>query len=121
MRNGMQTCWASGRNDRQGGSRKARNWWLRSPNPSNANNERNVNTDGSLNNNNANNGNWAVPDRVTVSNRVSESRKQYIHTGGRHPDRANGKTRPATEAVKAGPPISDGRGQEKWKTDWSRR
>ena len=27
----------------------ARNAWLRSPNPSNANNERNVNTDGSLN------------------------------------------------------------------------
>ena len=40
----------------------ARNWWLRSPNPSNANNVRNVNTDGSLNNNNANNGNGAVAD-----------------------------------------------------------
>jgi len=40
----------------------ARNWWLRSPNPSNANNERNVNTDGSLNNNNAYNGNGAVAD-----------------------------------------------------------
>jgi len=48
-----------------GGDRTARNWWLRSPNPSNANNERNVNTDGSLNNNNAYNGNWTVPDRVT--------------------------------------------------------
>ena len=40
----------------------ARNWWLRSPNPSNANNVRNVNSDGSLNNNNANNGNGAVAD-----------------------------------------------------------
>ena len=47
------------------GNRIARNWWLRSPNTSNANNERNVNTDGSLNNNNANNGNWLAPDRVT--------------------------------------------------------
>ena len=40
----------------------ARNWWLRSPNPSNANNERNVNTSGALDNNNANNGNGAVAD-----------------------------------------------------------
>lgn len=39
----------------------ARNWWLGSTNPSNANNERNVNTDGSLNNNNANNTNGFVP------------------------------------------------------------
>lgn len=37
-------------------------WWLRSPNPGNANNVRNVNPDGSLNNNNANNGNGAAPD-----------------------------------------------------------
>ena len=41
----------------------ARNWWLRGPNPGNANNVRNVNTDGSLNNNNANNANGLVPDR----------------------------------------------------------
>lgn len=47
-----------------GDIRTARNWWLRSPNPSNANNERNVNSDGSLNNNNALFGAWAVPDRV---------------------------------------------------------
>ena len=40
----------------------ARNAWLRSPNPSNANNERNVNTDGSLNNNNAINANAVAPD-----------------------------------------------------------
>ena len=40
----------------------ARNWWLRSPNPSNANNVRNVNSDGSLNNNHANNGNSAAAD-----------------------------------------------------------
>ena len=34
----------------------ARYWWLRSPNPWNANNVRNVNPSGALNNNNANNG-----------------------------------------------------------------
>lgn len=45
----------------EGDSHCARNWWLRSPNPSNANNVRNVNTDGTLNNNNANNTNGAVP------------------------------------------------------------
>ncbi len=45
----------------------ARNWWLRSCNPSNANNARNVNTDGSLNNNNATNGNGLVPDCENVS------------------------------------------------------
>ena len=38
----------------------ARNCWLRSPNPSNANNERNVNDSGALNNNNANNTNGVV-------------------------------------------------------------
>jgi len=35
-------------------------WWLRSPNPSNANNARYVHTDGSLNSNNAYNGHGAV-------------------------------------------------------------
>ncbi|MDO4356381.1 MAG: DUF6273 domain-containing protein [Clostridia bacterium] len=35
----------------------ARNWWLRSPNPWNANNVRIVTSAGALNNNNANNGN----------------------------------------------------------------
>ncbi len=39
----------------------ARNWWLGSTNPSNANNERNVNTSGALNNNNATNTNGVVP------------------------------------------------------------
>lgn len=34
----------------------ARYWWLRSPNPWNANNVRNVNPSGALNNNNASNG-----------------------------------------------------------------
>ena len=34
----------------------ARYWWLRSPNPWNANNVRNVNPSGALNNNNANKG-----------------------------------------------------------------
>ena len=43
----------------------ARNWFLRVPNPWNANNERNVNTDGSLNNNNARNANGAVADYVS--------------------------------------------------------
>ena len=33
----------------------ARNWWLRSPNPSNCNNVRNCTDSGTLNNNNANN------------------------------------------------------------------
>ncbi len=42
----------------------ARNWWLRSPNPANANNPRNVNTDGNVNNNNALNSNGAAPDCV---------------------------------------------------------
>lgn len=42
----------------------ARNWWLRLPNPSNANNERNVYSSGALNNNNANNGNGAAADYV---------------------------------------------------------
>ena len=40
----------------------ARNQWLRSPNPGNANNTRNVNTSGALNNNNANNSNAVAPD-----------------------------------------------------------
>ena len=40
----------------------ARYWWLRSPNPGNANNVRNVNPDGALNNNNANNGNGAAAE-----------------------------------------------------------
>ena len=40
----------------------ARNWWLRSPNPSNSNNVRYVRADGTLNNNNANNGNGAAAD-----------------------------------------------------------
>ena len=44
----------------------ARNAWLRSPNPSNANNERNVNSSGALNNNNANNSNGVVPACVIV-------------------------------------------------------
>lgn len=48
----------------------ARNWWLRSPNPSNANNVRNVNSDGSLNNNNANNGNSAAADCENGENKV---------------------------------------------------
>jgi len=42
----------------------ARAWWLRSPNPANANNPRNVNTDGNVNNNNALNSNGAAPDCV---------------------------------------------------------
>ena len=49
-------------NDRRSAISTARNWWLRSPNPGNANNVRNVNSDGSLNNNNAYNGNGAVAD-----------------------------------------------------------
>ena len=44
----------------------ARYWWLRSPNPWNANNVRNVNTSGALNNNNANNALAAAPDCENV-------------------------------------------------------
>lgn len=40
---------------------RARNWWLASTNPSNANNERNVNPSGALNNNNANNVSGVAP------------------------------------------------------------
>ena len=42
-------------------------WWLRAPNPTNANNERNVNTSGALNNNNANNGNGLAADYTICS------------------------------------------------------
>ena len=48
----------------------ARNWWLRSPNPSNANNARNVNTSGALNNNNANNANGVGADCVDSEHKV---------------------------------------------------
>ena len=40
----------------------ARNQWLRSPNPGNANNPRIVNSSGAVNNNNANNSNAVAPD-----------------------------------------------------------
>lgn len=50
-----------------------RNVWLRSPNPSNANNVRIVNTDGSVNNNNANNSHGVAADCEKLS--VSSSRK----------------------------------------------
>lgn len=43
------------------GNGAARVWWLRSPNPSSAGNERHVNTGGSLNSYYASNGYWAVP------------------------------------------------------------
>ena len=45
----------------------ARNWWLRSPNPSNCNNVRNVNSSGVLNNNNANNTYGELDDCGTAS------------------------------------------------------
>ena len=53
----------------------ARNWWLRSPNPSNANNVRNVNSDGSLNNNNAYNGNSAAADCEMSEHKVIRQRR----------------------------------------------
>ena len=71
----------------------ARNWFLRGPNPSNANNVRNVNTDGSLNNNNANNANGFVADcagirrkagRDQVSAKATES-KALTDPGSRAP------------------------------------
>ena len=46
------------------------NWWLRSPNRSNANNFVNVNTSGAVNNNNSNNSNGLAPiiyKRVAIS------------------------------------------------------
>lgn len=52
----------------------ARNWWLRSPNWNNANNERNVNTNGNVNNNNANNSNGVVPDCATGQFQVGAPR-----------------------------------------------
>ena len=60
---------------------------VRSPNPSNANNERNVNPDGSLNNNNANNTNGVSGDRENVRSSKQKCRKQSTHTGDRLPDR----------------------------------
>lgn len=56
----------------------AQNWWLRTPNTGNANNERNVNASGGSNNNNANNAYGAVPDCVNSEIRVGASRKQCI-------------------------------------------
>lgn len=53
----------------------AQNWWLRSPNPGNANNVRNVNTSGGMNNNNANNSYAAVPDCGLVPERVGKEPK----------------------------------------------
>lgn len=38
------------------------NWWLRSPNPNNANNAHYVNNNGNLNNNNVNNNNGVRAD-----------------------------------------------------------
>ena len=46
----------------EGNANTARNQWLRSPNPGNANNPRIVNNTGALNNNNANNSNAVAPD-----------------------------------------------------------
>lgn len=46
----------------EGNTNTARNQWLRSPNPGNANNPRIVNNTGALNNNNANNSNAVSPD-----------------------------------------------------------
>ena len=61
----------------------ARNWWLRSPNPSNANNVRNVNSVGSLNNNNANNGNSAAADcemsEIKVREPDGSSKSKHSH------------------------------------------
>ena len=54
----------------------ARNVWLRSPNPSNANNERYVYTDGTLNNNNANKSNGAAADCENCRYQVVERPKQ---------------------------------------------
>lgn len=52
--------------------------WLRTPNPTNANNVRNVNTSGALNNNNANNTNGSAADyrkmNLVRTSNESESR-----------------------------------------------
>ena len=56
------------------------NWWLRSPHPSNANNEYNVNSSGGSNNNNANNSYGVAPDCLySDSNRVSFSESADSH------------------------------------------
>ena len=55
-------------------------WWLRTPNPTLANNERNVNTSGALNNNNANNTNGGVADckrNLVRTSNDSESRTVF--------------------------------------------
>lgn len=57
----------------------ARNWWLRSPNPTNCNNVRNVNASGALNNNNANNAYGAVDDCEIVRSSSPRRRKQGTH------------------------------------------
>ena len=82
----------------------ARNWWLRSPNPSNANNVRNVNSDGSLNNNNAYNGNSAAADceisehRVRTAAARNPSRNQSTHTGSGRPSPETEEYRPRMQA-----------------------
>jgi hypothetical protein len=55
-----------------GNGYSARYWWLRSPNPGNANNPRNVNTSGTVNSNNAVNANGAAPDCVYSQLKVSQ-------------------------------------------------
>jgi len=52
-------------------------WFLRSPNPSNANNVRNIKADGTLSNNNANNGNGVAPDCGNSLHKVGASRNQH--------------------------------------------
>ena len=68
------------REKKTGVSLFAGNWWLRSPNPSNANNVRNVNTSGALDNNNANNSNGVAADYVNWQFLVAERQTQSLHT-----------------------------------------
>ena len=56
----------------------ARNVWLQSPNPGNANNARNVTAAGAENNNNANNGYAAAADCVNCQIKVGFSRNQCV-------------------------------------------
>lgn len=96
----------------------ARNWWLRSPNPNNANNERNVNTSGAVNNNNANNSNGVVPDCGESEIQVGASPKQSTPRRERLSRLEGGKETGDAGGIRAVPAVSV---RTSWKTTTKRR
>ena len=66
----------------------AANWWLRAPNPGNANNPRNVNTSGQVNNNNAYNANGLTPDCEISQLKVSEKSRKSVPSRKEPPSRS---------------------------------